>query len=146
MSTPEERLRETARKMASEKALHDQEESGREARERAELTREASVAASEANAWIVRARELVKATGYRVPLRMQPLSEPGFKLSVGQAEIQTTLREDGWRIMRTSGVDLPAGRSSLPLNLAGMRDQILEAMIEQGLRDLMEGRVGPGPE
>jgi hypothetical protein len=101
---------------------------------------------TERQAWLARTEQLVTATRKRVPFSVRTTDEgAGFEVTVGTAEIQIVLDSEGWRVARVSPPDLRPVTGMHIADLAVDRDQILERMVNQGLHDLYEGRVPPGP-
>ena len=146
MSTPEDRLKQEADRLETRRAQEEQR--GQEEARRAEedLQQRAARARKERQAWHDRTEQLVKATGKRVPFSVAETDQgAGFEVTVGTARIRMVLGTEGWRVVGASPTTIgPA--TGLPLiDLAPTRDQTLEPMVKQGLRDLYEGRVSPGP-
>lgn len=69
----------------------------------------------------------------------------GFELTVGTARIRLMLDADGWHVGVASPPDLHT-QTGLPIDPVAIREAILERMVAQGLEDLYNDRVPPGPE
>lgn len=148
MGTPEERLRQKAQALQARRQMRERQQQVSESQRRADLQERSRAASAEAQAWLGRAREMIAATQMRVPLQMNhdlPGDDPGFELAIGTATFRAVLQPDGWHVVRVSPRDLHT-TSGLPTDLSGMRETVLERMVEQGLEDLDEGRMPPAPE
>lgn len=147
MSTPEDRLRQKAEQLRGEREQRERQDQEQSARDRADLQRRAQEASNEAQTWLKRAEELANATKVRIPIHLDfDLDEgPGFELRIGTAVIRAVLEPEGWRVTRFSPAEI-GHVQSLPADLPSRRDVVVEQMVEQGLHDVMEGRVRPAPE
>ncbi len=145
MSTPEERLKQAADRLEAEQRVREQKQREKADRIQSEVQQRAQKASTERQAWLKRTGELVAATRKLVPYHVSELTEgPGFEVVVGTARIRVVLYPDGWHVATTSPPELHP-TTGLPTDLPRVRDQILERMVERGLRDLFEGRVAPAP-
>jgi hypothetical protein len=146
VSTPEERLKQEADRLKARKAQQEREKQEEAARAEKDLQQRAARARVEQKLWRNRVEQLVQATGQQVPFSVDETHEgAGFDVTVGTARIRMLLATEGWRVVDSSPTTIGPS-SALPLlDLARVRDQTLEDMVQQGLRDLSEGRVSPGP-
>ncbi len=146
MSTPEERLRQRAERLEADRVHAQQRGQENEAEARAALYKRQQQAATEAQVWLKRLDELVKATQRRVPssLKRDIGEGPGFELTVGTARFRAVLEPGGWRVVQATHSIHP--QTGLDPDISAIREQVLERMVNQGLDDLYEGRVRPSPE